>query len=197
MKQLGRIAPLVMLTASLTFTSTFAWADESDDLIQGRVEAGLFLSPRLSNADITVSVDQGVVVLSGTLGGSAQRDLAMGIASGIPGVDDVSDDLSLQGGGNDEQTTAGNAQRQSDAFIAWQEAHMVSELMESLENSPAMEDFDISLSLEGDTLILEGQVATDIERTVATQLAQRLEGVSVVNNQIQVAAAEDTDAMTE
>lgn len=193
MKQFGRIAPLVLLTASLTFTSTLAWADESDDLVQGRVEAGLFLSPRLSNADITVSVDQGQVVLSGSLSGSAQRDLALSIANGIPGVEAVSDDLDLQSGGNNQQTAAGNAQRQSSAYIAWQEAHLASELMASLDNSPAMEDYDISLTLEGETLILEGEVATDIERTVATQLAQRLDGVAVVNNQIQVASAEDTD----
>lgn len=197
MKHLGRIAPVVLLTASLSLASTLAWADESDELIQGRVEAGLFLSPRLNNADITVSVDQGQVVLSGELGGSAQRNLALDIARGIPGVEDVTDDLSLQSGGNNQQATTGNGQRQSSAFIAWNEAHMTNELMDSLDNSPAMEEYDISLSLDGDTLTLEGRVATDIERTVATQLAQRLEGVAVVNNQIEIAATEDPDAVVE
>ena len=185
-----RAISVTLVLSGLLIMSSPVLADPSDEVIQGRVEAGLFLSPRLGDTNITVTVNSGDVELSGNLSGSEQRDLVMAITEGIPGVSSVTEDLSLESNNNDQ---AGAGELLADAYLRWQEAHIRAELLEEFDNSPAMEEFDIEFSFEGDRLTLTGTVGSDIERTIAAQLSQRLEAIQVVNNQLEI--TEETDPM--
>lgn len=183
------VSVTLIITLLLAFSPS-VFANTSDEIIQGRVEAGLFLSPRLGDTNITVAVSDGNVELSGNLGSSEQRDLVVAIVEGIPGVSSVTEDLTLESENNNQE---GAADPLAEAYLRWQEAHIRAELLEEFDNSPAMEEFDIEFSFEGDRLTLTGTVGSDIERTIATQLSQRLDAIQVVNNQLEI--TEETDPL--
>lgn len=183
---------------SLGFIMPAAIASEaSDDLVKGRVEAALMLSPVLSGRNITVEISEGMVVLSGAIGNSTERELALQVAASMPGVEGVEEDLELQQGNDTSPDAAQSAQLRESAFFDWQRAHIATQLRQEFADSPAIEGEDIEFTLEGDTLILEGEVDTELERMVATQLSQRMEEVSVVDNRLHVreeaAAAEPVE----
>lgn len=190
MSRYWRLTALGIFTTAFLLISHPAWADTSDEVIQGRVEAGLFLSPRLGDSNIEINVSAGEVTMTGTVGGGDQRELAVAIAERIPGVESVTDDMEVR---SDDEEQDGARQLLADAYLAWQEVHIRAELLEEFDSSPAMEDFDISFTFEGDTLTLEGTVGSDIERTIASQLSQRLEEIQVVNNLLEI--TDETDPM--
>jgi len=69
--------------------------DVGDEEIGRRVMADIHRSPDVSENDVEVSVQNGVVVLTGTVSNRAARRAAHEIACRIPGVRDVRDDISV------------------------------------------------------------------------------------------------------
>lgn len=166
-----------------------ALAQADGERLRGQVEMAVLLSPDLQNADIEVSVDEGrSVQLGGSVGTEQSRGLAMDIARSIPGVESVSDSIELERVSG--ASLAGNAPI-GETLRLWREAHIRTELNAEFESSPALETYDIDFSLEGNTLHLTGSVGTEIERTVASQLAQRLPEVDVVDNRLEVEETPD------
>ena len=185
MSNFTRIMLTSLISLGLLFPASAAWA-ESDDLIKGRVEAALMLSPILSNRNIEVAYEGGTITLSGTISGSLERQLAVDVAASMPGVDSVEEDLDLQQGNAGSGQAAQRTQAQESALINWRQAHIAAQLRQDFADSPALEGEGIAFRLEGDTLVLEGEVESELERMVATQLSQRLEDVSVVDNRLEV-----------
>ncbi|MCH8550400.1 MAG: BON domain-containing protein [Natronospirillum sp.] len=185
-----------LLTLGLIIPAATA-SEASDDQIKGRVEAALMLSPVLSGRNITVEISEGMVTLSGVIGNSTERDLAQQVAASMPGVEGVEEDLELQQGNDASPDATQSAQLRESAFFDWQQAHIATKLRQEFADSPAIEGEDITFMLDGETLVLEGEVDTELERMVATQLSQRLDEVSVVDNRLNVreeaAAAEPVE----
>lgn len=155
----------------------------ADAVLQGQAEAALFLSPELDDQVFDVEVNDAVVRVSGSLNSADHRELVVDILSGLPGVASVEEDLNLQSGGNNSPE---QAMAQQEAYENWQLAHISMELRQAFADSPAVDGENIEFSLDGNTLLLQGSVSSEIARTVASQLAQRLERVDVVNNQLEV-----------
>lgn len=191
MNRINRCVLAGLLTLGFIMPSAQA-SEASDDQIKGRVEAALMLSPVLSGRDITVEISEGVVMLSGAIGNSSERELALQVAASMPGVESVEEDLELQQGNDASPEAAQSAQLRESAFFDWQRAHIATKLRQDFADSPAIEGGDITFTLDGDTLLLEGEVDTELERMVATQLSQRLDEVSVVDNRLSV--REETEA---
>lgn len=185
MNSFTRIMLVSLIPLGLLFPASAAWAD-SDDLIKGRVEAALMLSPVLSSRSIDVEIEDGAAKLTGTIGGSLERELAVAVASSMPGVDSVEEGLDLQQGNGGSPEATQRAETQASALINWRQAHIAAQLRQDFADSPALEGENIDFRLEGDTLVLEGEVESELERMVATQLSQRLDDVSVVDNRLEV-----------
>ncbi len=175
---------LRILAAVLLFCMAgTALAQAEGERLRGQVEMAIRLSPALQTANIEVAVEEGNQIdLTGTVGDNESRGLAVEIAQSVPGTGSVSDNMELERGAS---ALAGN-QALGETLRFWREAHIRTELNAEFESSPALETYDIDFSLEGTTLQLTGSVGTEIERTVASQLAQRLQEVEVVDNRLEV-----------
>ena len=190
MNSFTRILMTGLIAFGLLLPATAAWAD-SDDLIKGRVEAALMLSPVLSGRDIEVAFSDGTITLTGNIGSSLERQLALDVAASMPGVENVEEDLELQQGNGGSAEAAQSADLRASALIDWRQAHITAQLRQEFSDSPALDGEGIEFRLEGDTLVLEGDVESELERMVATQLSQRLDDVSVVDNRLEVTEESD------
>lgn len=68
----------------------------------------------------------------------------------------------------------------------WLQAQMIAELRLAITESPALVGAGIEIEIDGKTAILRGTVSSETSRMVASQLAQNLNGIAVVNNRLEV-----------
>lgn len=172
----NRLALLLVLTltAALAFAcaSTSMGAGMDDSEISSAVEGALGDSA-VNKYNIGVTTEAGVVTLSGQVDDAVARDAAVAIAEGTEGVDEVVDELQV--GKRDL------GERGSDAWIT-------TKVTAKLAADPQINPFGLRVKVNRGKVVLSGEVPTESARDEAIKLAQSVEGVSGVVDEITVEA---------
>ena len=147
-----------------------ATAIKTDAQIQQDVLKELDWDPRVEETEVGVSVQHGVVTLSGTVTSWAKRMAAQEAAHRVAGVLDVANDIIVK--------VPGGLGR-SDTEIA----HAV---RNALEWDVFVPDKDIQSTVSNGWVTLTGMVETVSERDDAARAVRNLVGVRGVDNQITV-----------
>jgi osmotically-inducible protein OsmY len=126
---------------------------------------------RVPKNRITVSVNQGCVTLEGNVDWDFQRQAAAALATHVPGVHAVLDNVTV------------NSSVSPSEF----EARIEARIENALRNSSAVEPWQISVSAVDGTVHLAGNVGSWFEREEAIQAASAAPGVSNVVDDLSVA----------
>jgi osmotically-inducible protein OsmY len=145
-------------------------ATKTDAQIQQAVLKELDWDPRVDETEVGVSVQHGVVTLSGTVTSWAKRLAAQEAAHRVAGVLDVANDIAVKIPGG---------RGRSDTEIAHAVRH-------ALEWDVFVPDQDIQSTVSNGRVTLTGTVGTVVEREDAARAVRNLIGVSGVDNQIAV-----------
>jgi osmotically-inducible protein OsmY len=145
-------------------------ATKTDAQIQQQVLKELAWDPRVEETEVGVSVQHGVVTLSGTVTSWAKRAAAQEAAHRVAGVLDVANDVivKIPGGLGRSDTEIAHAVRNA------------------LEWDVFVPDKDIQSTASNGWVTLTGTVETVSEREDAARAVRNLTGVSGVENQITV-----------
>jgi len=141
----------------------------SNDELTGHVTDELFWDPKVDNAAIAVSADDGVVTLGGTVGSLRQKREAKKDAERVWGVKSVNNDL---------QVRLLNDDRREDADLRG--AVLQALMLDSLV--PATVDADVDDGM----VTLKGQANWHFQRDEAETVATNVAGVVSVDNAIEL-----------
>ncbi|NIR52868.1 MAG: BON domain-containing protein, partial [candidate division Zixibacteria bacterium] len=136
-----------------------------DSVIANRIQDALIADPIVDRHEIVVSVLNGVVTLTGTVGNDIEKLRAKTVASGISGVVEVDNDLRV----TSFPTVRSDWELRQD--IAYH-----------LEWNPMINSDAIDISVDNGQAILEGKVDNWEERRQAREEALQAGAKRVVNN---------------
>jgi osmotically-inducible protein OsmY len=142
----------------------------SDHDIKKDVEANM---PSQISHKVSVSVDDGVVTLTGTVISDSQKSWAESAAKQVPQVRSVNDELQVQ----EDQAAA--AEPHSDKWIAMK---VKSELLFHKDVSAIHTD----VNCQDGVVTLSGIADNQAQRELTAEYARRVDGVRAVHNDIQV-----------
>lgn len=144
----------------------FAYYSDSD--IESAVHAALRYDPRIEEADdISVSVDNGVARLTGTVGDLQAKRAAENDAHNTIGVWQVANELKVQSQGPTE------------------EERLALRVRSALARDPYIDPNDVTVTASGATITLTGRVETSFERQQAEEVASNVTGVIAVMNDLE------------
>lgn len=147
-----------------------ALANDMDDQLEDRAE--MALKPY---NDVSVSVDEGVVTLSGKVNTQSQRDQAISTVRGLSGVKSVTDNIRVAG--YDDSQTVG--EYMDDAGVT---AKVKAEFL----TEKGLDSNDISVKTTDGVVMLTGSVAYPGQIDIARTAASRVDGVKRVDNRLVV-----------
>jgi hyperosmotically inducible protein len=130
---------------------------------------------------VTVSVEDSVATVTGTVYSDSQRSIAIAAVKQVPDVKDVNDDLKVGKGRSDSSAsaTAESGEHHSDKWIALK---VKSELLVHSNVSATHTDVNV---VDG-VVTLSGTAKTEAEKELTEQYAKGVEGVRGVHNEIQI-----------
>jgi hyperosmotically inducible periplasmic protein len=168
-------AALLTVGALLTLgacSSTQPAGQQVDDAtITARVKAKLVADPEVNPFNIDVDTDAGVVTLRGTVEDPEAKAEAGKLARGTSGVRSVRNDIRVG------DTSA--EQRVDDGAL-------VAEIKGRIAADPDLNPFNIDVDVNQGVVTLSGTVTTNGARARAVEIAQRVDGVVRVENQLKV-----------
>lgn len=189
MKHLKRRTAAVVVTAALC-APAFAAGDRSvsekfdDAWIDGSVETALLLNTHLNSFKIDTDVRNGVVTLTGTVDSDIDRDLAGEIAKGVDGVQQVDNRLVV---GKTEPSMTDKAEAEARDFGQWaRDATTTAEIKTRLLANKHTEGLKIDVTTQSDVVTLTGTVGSDEEAQLAAKIAENVDGVAEVRNELAV-----------
>ena len=208
------LGALTVAPAASAQTSTAAKVDDS--AIKTRVETRLKNDATLKGDNIVVSVDKGVVTLSGTVHSEAQKDRAKQLAK-VTGVTDVDSKLDVDSTGpskvdkaeaktkdaakatKDATKDAANAtkdatkkgaEKSKDAVATTGEvindAWITSKISADYINEDTLKGSDINVDTKDHVVTLKGTVASAAGKARAEEIAKTTKGVKRVNNTLTI-----------
>ncbi|MET0821999.1 MAG: BON domain-containing protein [Aeromicrobium sp.] len=155
---------------------------ERDHLIREDVEEELAWAPQVTDANVGVSVVDGVVTLYGEVGTSDERVEAMRAALRVSGVSVVANELSIRGREHLERT---------DSDIAAAVKHV-------LDWSADLPADGLQVEVHDHVVVLTGAVEWNYQRASIERLVRSLAGVGHLDNRITLtkrASAADTSRL--
>ncbi|HYV07925.1 MAG TPA: BON domain-containing protein [Blastocatellia bacterium] len=124
--------------------------------------------PDLSESDVTVAVDRGVVTLSGKVRTESERAAIEVAAKEVWGVEAIASDLTVK-----------PLREQSDAAIA-------RAALNAFQNHIFIPANDIMVIVRDGSVTLEGKVRTELQSMLAEAEIKRLRGVESVSNRLEI-----------
>ena len=187
------------LTAVPAAAQTSSAAKVDDSAIKSRVETRLKNDASLKGDHIVVSVDKGVVTLSGTVHSEAQKDRAKELAK-VSGVTDVDSKLDVESTGpstvdKTEAKTKEAAKATKDATVKAGEktkdavattgevitdTWITSKISADFVNEDTLKGSDINVDTKDHVVMLKGTVLTAAGRARAIEIAKTTSGVKRV-----------------
>ncbi|HEU4936192.1 MAG TPA: BON domain-containing protein [Vicinamibacterales bacterium] len=208
------LGALTVAPAASAQTSSAAKVDDST--IKTRVETRLKNDATLKGDNIVVSVDKGVVTLSGTVHSNAQKDRAKELAK-VSGVTDVDSKLEVDSTGPSKMdkaeaktkeaakdtkdatkdaakatkdATKKGAEKTKDAVATTGEvindAWITSKISADFVNEDALKGSDINVDTKDHVVTLKGTVASAAGKARAEEIAKTTKGVKRVNNTLTI-----------
>jgi|SRR5438552_9140788 len=139
-----------------------------DETVKSKIEKRLRLDDRLNWELLDVSIEHGRVTLYGEVKTPEEKGLAALLASGVPGVEGVTNSILVE---------PALAPDHKLAQAVWQVVRSV----------PALADNDsLRISVRHGVVILEGTVRETIEKHAAERATQSVSGVTTVINLIEI-----------
>jgi len=152
---------------------------KTDSDIRNDVMSELTWDSRIGNRQIGVQVDHGVVTLGGTVEDWATCLAAVEAAHRVAGVKDVANELQAR-------NTLSTHLTDTDIAMAVRRA---------LEWDALIPDKDIRSTVAGGVVVLEGVVATPIQREEVQRIVGRLKGVKRLENHLRISRIAEPDAV--
>ncbi|MES2625081.1 MAG: BON domain-containing protein [Pseudomonadota bacterium] len=177
-----------VMTASLVSGSVLAedWqGDTKDAWIDGKLEASYLLNSELNNFRINTDVENGKVLLTGSVPSDAHKELAAEIAKNLDGVVDVTNELEV---GETGEEYADNDREFSSRFY---DMTTTVSLKSNFAANDELEASEINIDTKEGVVTLEGEVDSKAESMLAEEIASGYDHVSKVNNNLRVVASTD------
>lgn len=158
-------------TESNTPTTTTVGTQVDDAVITSSVKAALLGDPSIKSLDFQVETRKGTVQLSGFVDDQRQIDQAMMLASGVPGVANVENGLTVKsapatlGSGIDDTT-------------------VTTRVKAALLEDPGIKSLDISVVTSHGEVQLTGFVGKKAQILAAENIARAVPGVSGIKNEL-------------
>lgn len=178
----------------------------TDSWITMKVHSQFVPEDALEDSDIDVETQGGVVTLAGTVPTAAGKSRAVAIAKATEGVKSVNDRLRVAPEDADDDddrpaaaagAAAGAATREGaretkaagrSAGRAISDGWITSKIYADFIDEAPLEDSDIDVDVERGVVTLTGTVASKAGMTHAASVAQKIEGVKSVRNNLKVRA---------
>lgn len=158
--------------------------------------ASALKSGNVQGTDIEIEVKDGVAIISGKVHEASQRALVQQLASSVPGITRVENNLRFvppAGGGVERAAASRSAdsrnpiQRVSgEAPAAGQDNTAVANQIAASLSQVGLVGYDVEIRFNNGTATLSGEVATVGQRQAAGAAASKTPGVRSVNNQLKV-----------
>lgn len=152
---------------------------KTDTDLRNDVLSELAWDSRIAEKQIGVQVDQGIVILGGTLDDLATSAAAVEAAHRVAGVGDVANEL---------QVKSAQAGQLTDAEVAKAVRH-------ALEWDALIPDQEIRSTVTAGVVLLEGVVATPVQLEEVARVVGRLKGIRRLDNRLQVSRVSEPDAV--
>ena len=192
LRVIAAVAMLFSVSLGVAAQSTPATQSRpSDQELSNRIAKAISDDGTLAADAIKVTVNGGVVTLTGMVGKDADRGRAEKLA-GVPGVVRVENNLkSREKATNAAAGTAKKgAQATKNAISKTGEAitdeWIVTRIRTNIANDEALSGTDIKVDVKNNVVTLSGMVPTAAARTKAMAVAKDVEGVSRVVNNLKV-----------
>ena len=167
MKNRKPIFLCVLLILFFSVINSHAQETPGDETIKDWVENAFQYDTRMHEPDIDVTVNEGIVTLSGTVKDLAEENFALRETEKITGVIGVINKLEIVPSGRSDQEIAQDVQRR-------------------FANNPLLKDKNIEVTVTGGNVQLTGQVNSISELQEAKLLASEVMGVASVINALQI-----------
>jgi osmotically-inducible protein OsmY len=154
----------------------------SDAATTAKVKAALALAKNVSALDINVDTQDGVTTLTGKVPSPENRELAGQIAAETSGVREVRNVLNVDPEIRPDQGRQYLANRM-------EELERQIAITEALQDIPEMEGAKVKVRASGDSILLEGTVISDAQKSRADQVSRSFAGVQNVENRLRIVAA--------
>lgn len=153
-----------------------------DDLsLRRAVEEELEFDPAIEAANIGVTVENGVVTLTGHVNSYAEKIAAEHAAAGVEGVRGIAQELAVR---------YPNHKRTADDEIAQRALRII-------DWDAALPDGGVKVRVQNGVVTLSGEVEWGYQRAAAEQAVRRLSGVVGINNAITVRPRAETSDVRE
>lgn len=161
---------------------------ESDVWIEATLTTSYGLNNELSLADIDIDVSQGKVTLAGKVDNELQRELAVEIARGTEGVDQVINRLEVTQTGRPQTGTATGTEGRM--MGAMRDATASARVRLRLLWNTRVSLVDMDVHTKNGITTLTGVAGSEEEKRLADEIARTTQGVHKVRNELRVAPKE-------
>ena len=150
--------------------------EHSDGWIATKIRTKLLLKSNVSAADTKVAVKDGIVTLSGKADNLAQKELTTVYVREVEGVKSVNNLLEVPAAPGDARTFS---DKMDDASITAQVKY-------ALLTHKSTSALKTSVTTKDGLVAIEGEAASAAEKDLVTRLAEGVDGVKVVSNNMTV-----------
>jgi osmotically-inducible protein OsmY len=186
----------LVTTTTAIFLAVFAalaGANESfegasrDAWITGKIEAVYTLNRHLNPFAINTDVENGVVLITGSVESDIDRDLAEELAKGIEGVTEVNNELTVDPENAGQAGDAEGSSSQGRDFGTWVDDVTTTAAVKSrLIANENIEGLRIDVSTDRNVVTLNGHVSSAEQSDLAEEIASNTNDVAEVKNNLVV-----------
>ena len=180
--------PALLLATSLSAgtagdSAADSWKGAAKDAwIDGKIEASYALNSYLNPFAIDTHVENGSVLLTGTVESQIDKDLAGEIAQGVEGVTEVRNALTVK---PDSQKAANTEGRDFNEYVS--DATLTAKVKFALIDNASTDGLSIDVDTENAKVTLNGDVESAQVKELAGRIARNVDGVASVDNRLKVA----------
>ena len=152
-------------------------SEHSDAWIAMKIRGELLVHANVSATATKVDVSNGVVLLTGTVDNSAQKDLTEAYAKGVDGVRSITNDLVVKDNSGEPSSTAG--EKMDDASIT-------SQVKYELLTHSSTSAIKTKVTTTDGVVMISGDASSDAEKDLVSKFASSIRGVKSVDNEMVV-----------
>jgi hyperosmotically inducible protein len=152
-------------------------SEHSDAWIAMKIRGELLVHANVSATATKVDVSNGVVLLTGTVDNSAQKDLTEAYVKGIEGVRSITNDLVVKDSPAEATSTTG--EKMDDASIT-------SQVKYQLLTHSSTSAIKTKVTTTDGVVMISGDASSDAEKDLVSKFASSIRGVKSVDNEMVV-----------